>query len=240
MTIAYRVGQLAPWNAGDGPNWERKPFGDLDRATTHLKSLIDPKRDQGKGFKARIRSHDWSDVITKDKLDEALEVRVKNSQLGEYVVALSLKSGFRWFIRKVEIDPIAKTVGNNWIDKIFDFVFEEAADLHPENWGICVRRSINGLSIPTQHCPFEDMNDAGGPGSNAIDIGGLTGPQADQMAERMIRSEECPVGKILSQGKAWEDGHWRTVPGIGHFDHIHAQGLHERPSTWSIVRSSCP
>jgi len=208
-----------------------------------MMSKINTPRDGGKGFKVRIEGHDWSGKLLKSKLDEATEIRVKNSHLGEKVVAISLKSGFRWFIRKVEFDPVIQTVGNDDIDKIFDFVFEELKALGPENWGICVRKNISGLYIPSQHNPWEDMNDGKGPGSNAIDIGILSHTRGDQISNAMASSKECPVGKMLYFGRVWERGKgWQYASSIGHSHdtHIHAQGLEERPSRWDLVRSSCP
>jgi hypothetical protein len=242
MSIRFQNGQLEPWN--DDIKWAAKLYAERDASVSNAMGRLDDARHKGKGFIQRIRTEDWSKTLQWQEVDNKMHVRIQNSELGQYVVTRSLKSGFRVFVRKVEVDPVIQTVGVKDIDILFDFIFEECKDLKPVSAGICNRRPIDGLSIPSQHAPWEDLNDGQGKGARALDV--ITQPMTvamgNELRRRVIENKDTKghCGKILFNNQAWEPGEGIRPANIGHTGHLHLESFKAAPSLWSLVRASCP
>jgi hypothetical protein len=213
--IAYQIGIDRPADEGGPKGWmEPRSAAAAEKALLKIAG-----RQRGRGYRIRERGEPFGNKRTFGELKGRIPPRLKALKFGEMLVVWCLRTDVRILVRCVHVQPeLIPTVGDDDVDFNHTLIFRERRARYPNavSWGICVRRFIDGTHIWSTHSPKRPNCRARAEDFHA------TKSEMEQMATDLADNGRC--GKILHAGRAWSPGTgWRPVPGIGHFDHVHAE-----------------
>jgi hypothetical protein len=212
---AYQIGIDRAVDEGGPKDWT-KP---LSLAAGERVLLRIASRQRGRGYRIRERGESFGGIRKFRELKQRAPQRMKALKFGEVLVVWCLRNDVRILVRCVHVQPeLIPTAGDDDVDFNHTLIFRERKDRYPNavSWGICVRRFIDGTHIWSTHSPKRHDCLARAEDFHA------TKSEMEEIATDLANNGRC--GKILHAGRAWTpEGGWRVVPGIGHFDHVHAE-----------------
>jgi hypothetical protein len=224
MADSFRIATKVPWE-DHIREWSPR-FGTAEAVSQELLDRANHPEHRGQGFQFRMRcpGDDFGPKRTFKDLRDTATRRLKAADFGDMLLCKALKDNVVWHIRKIKEDDPALDLpeANSHIDYLYTYFFRDhKKDFAAiENWGTCNRRYIDGTTDWSQHSPWL----APDAGCNAIDI--HSSYQVMFNVSRRASSLGAPhVAKILFYGQEWlPEGGWRSVSGIGHYDHVHIEG----------------
>lgn len=180
-----------------------RPPQNLTGVAKYIKKRMALPRNAGKGYRFKMTgTDDWSRIRPLKRSIEKFKIKLSKSRLNKQWVFQSMKSKFRIFSMKIDVNPAVatNTPGTNAIDIIVGTTLKKFPNA--QIWGICVCKRISGTYTWSQHAFC-----------NAVDWGGST-TLLDSIAKyqrSLMAKGYLPVAELL----------WR-VP--NHYNHIHDTG----------------